>query len=153
MVSTGEFRYSRAAEREARRRQRELARLEKEKAKLSALELARLEVESYENELDVLLSIHKEPCQPWDWIALASALPPPPPIQYFYHESRAKQLAVVSNLGRSDTTKTSIEKARMQDESEFQQMTQSYSSELANTKKFGMVSCGKVNFMTIWRLS
>ena len=38
----------------------ELQRRAKEQAKLSALEQARLEVETYENRIDVLLSVHKE---------------------------------------------------------------------------------------------
>ena len=61
-------------EREAKRRQRELERRLKEQAKLSALEQARLEVEAHENELEVLLSIHKERSAAVDWRAFASGL-------------------------------------------------------------------------------
>ena len=50
----------RREEREAQRRLRELERQAKEQAKLSAIEQARLEVERFENQLEVLLSVHKE---------------------------------------------------------------------------------------------
>jgi hypothetical protein len=46
--------------REAQKRQRELERLAKQQVKLSAIEQARLEVETHENRLEVLLSTHKE---------------------------------------------------------------------------------------------
>lgn len=69
----------RQLQREAQKRRRELERQAKEMAKLSALEQARLEVETFENSLDVLLSVHKEPCEQWDWISVAAALKPPAP--------------------------------------------------------------------------
>src|SRR4051794_20395375 len=63
-------------EREAQRRQRELERRVKEQAKLSAIEQAKLEVESYENTLEVLLSVHKEQGKSWDWLQVLASLPP-----------------------------------------------------------------------------
>jgi hypothetical protein len=57
-------------ERDSQKRRRELERLAKESAKLSAVEQARLDVETFENQLDVILSIHKEPCREWDWLAI-----------------------------------------------------------------------------------
>lgn len=69
----------RRRQRDAQRQQRELERRKKEQAKLSAIEQARLEVETYENRLEVLLSVHKEQGPTWDWTALAAALPPPCP--------------------------------------------------------------------------
>ena len=53
----------------------------KEQAKLSAAEQARLEVESFENSLDVLLSIHKEARPKFDWMEPLSSLPPHTPIR------------------------------------------------------------------------
>ena len=50
----------RRSQREEQRRHKELQRRAKEHAKLSVLEQARLEVETYENCLEVFLSIHKE---------------------------------------------------------------------------------------------
>ena len=66
-------------QRDAQKRQRELDRRIKEQAKLSAIEQARLEVETHENQLDVLLSVHKAQGETWDWVALAASLPPPCP--------------------------------------------------------------------------
>ena len=56
----------RRQEREAQKRQRELERQNKEQVKLSAIEQARLEVEIYENKLEVLLSVHRQQGEIWD---------------------------------------------------------------------------------------
>jgi hypothetical protein len=102
MAWTGTFREMEAAqrrrERDAQKRQRELERQNKEQAKLSAMEQARLEVEIYENRLDVLLSVHKEQGEIWDWVALAASLPPPCPQKNSYHELKTKQLMLVSTV-------------------------------------------------------
>lgn len=66
----------RREERTARKRQRDLERMLKEQAKLSAQEQARLEVESFENAVDVLLSVHREANPKFDWMALVAALSP-----------------------------------------------------------------------------
>ena len=71
----------RRQERESRQRQKELEKRRKEMAKLSELDQARLEVESFENELDVLVSMHKDCRDPIDWLALATALPPHAPMK------------------------------------------------------------------------
>lgn len=51
----------------------------KEQAKLSAQEQARLEVDAFENELELLLSVHKEASPRFDWMEPLSALPPHKP--------------------------------------------------------------------------
>jgi len=66
-------------ERESRRVQKELAKRAKGRQKLSELEAARLEVQTFENNLEVILSIHGESPEPFDWAALAVALAPPAP--------------------------------------------------------------------------
>ena len=76
----------RRLEREEKKRQKELERRLKEQAKLSAVEQARLAVEAHENELEVLLSVHKERSTAVDWRALSSALPPPEPPRLARHE-------------------------------------------------------------------
>jgi hypothetical protein len=75
-------------ERDAQRRQRELARQAKEQAKLSAIEQAKLEVESYENKLEILLSVHKEQGKNWDWLAVLTSLPPLSPQKTSFFELR-----------------------------------------------------------------
>ncbi len=66
----------RRAERESRRRQRELDRQRKQLEKMQELERAEYEVNVYENNIDLLLSVQKE-CGPiWNWEKLRSAEPP-----------------------------------------------------------------------------
>lgn len=115
-------------------RQRELERQAKEMVKLSALEQARLEVETYENSLEVLLSIHKEQSNPWDWMALATSLPPVPPHMRSHNELKASQRLAAStyqNRGTDD-----IQKAQQQDEREFQDAMQAYAVEHDEWAKF-----------------
>src|SRR5687767_1321389 len=76
-------------ERESRKRQKELERRVKEEAKLSAQEQARLAVERFDNELEVLLSVHKEQSAPMDWQSFATALPPHQPPKVARHEIAA----------------------------------------------------------------
>ena len=125
----------RKLQREAQRRQRELMRLEKEKAKLSAIEQASLEVETYENQLEVLLSVHKEPCEQWDWVSLASALPQPLPKNYFHGELRAKQFALVAFPQVPENSKLAIEKARASDEQNFQEAMRTHSTNTVEMEK------------------
>ena len=86
----------RREERAAQRRRRELERRLKESAKLSALEYARLEVETYENSIDLLLSVHKEQSIPVDWAKLAAALPPHQSPRLGRHEMAAEFERVAS---------------------------------------------------------
>jgi len=46
----------------------------KEQIKRSAIEQARLEVETHENKLEVLLSVPQAAGEIWDWVALASSV-------------------------------------------------------------------------------
>ena len=69
-------------ERAALKRQKELGRLLMEQAKLSAQEQARLEVEAFENSLEVLLSVHKDSSPKFDWMEPLSALPPHAPVNF-----------------------------------------------------------------------
>jgi len=92
-------------------------------------------VETYENQLDVLLSVHKEPCEQWDWASLATALPYPSPKNYFHHEIRARQLALVAHPQRPETSKSAIEQARALDEQSFQEATRIHATETAAMEK------------------
>lgn len=53
-----------------------LQRAEREREKMEQLELAQLEVDMYENQVELLKSIHKEADEPVDWAYLAKAEPP-----------------------------------------------------------------------------
>ena len=110
----------RRQQREAAKQFRELERRAKEQAKLSEMERARLDVEAHEKKLEVLLSVHKEQSEPWDWVAVASSLPPPPPLKRQDNELRTRQcLAVLAPEGRIDG-EAAVEQARQSDERLFQ---------------------------------
>lgn len=83
------------AERDARRRQRELEGQQKQLEKMQELERATYEVQVYENHLDVLLSVHKECGNPWDWESIHDSEPPVKPAR-----SNSLELAAQAELGR-----------------------------------------------------
>ena len=123
----------RRQQRDAKKRQRELERQTKEMAKLSALEQARLEVETFENGLDVLLSIHKEQTDTWDWPDIAASLPPVPPRRQSHNEFKARQMLAVAAIRKNAVTV--LETAQKQDEREYQEALQAYTTERAEWDK------------------
>jgi hypothetical protein len=124
----------RQQQREAKKRQRDLERQAKEMAKLSALEQARLEVETYENALEVLLSVHKEQAAPWDWPDLANSLSPVPPRRHSHNELKARQLLAFS-ASQQEATVT-VQQAQQKDEREYQEALQTHAVEYAEWGKF-----------------
>lgn len=119
--------------REAKSRQRELQRQLKEATKLSLLEQARLEVETYENSLDVLLSLHKEQTDPMDWLSIAASLPPIPPSRQRYNELKTRQrLAILTMVKNAEV---SIELAKQQDEREYLESVESYNTDYSEWSK------------------
>jgi len=78
-------------ERAVRRLARELAQQQKEKAKLDEQARARLEVQSYENRIDQLISLHREAGPSWDWGRVACSLPPLPPQKRGRNEFKVRQ--------------------------------------------------------------
>src|SRR5437867_4315521 len=133
MGPTGTLRAIQAAERrrqrEAQKRLREQERQAKEQAKFSAIAQARLEVEAYENRIQLLRSIHKEQCEVWDWPAVAASLPPPRPQNHSYHAQRANQRFTVLPPDKKEIAQFMLEQARLQDEQDFQTAMQSYSEQ------------------------
>jgi hypothetical protein len=125
----------RRKERDVQKRQRELERQNKEQAKLSAIEQSRLEVEIYENKLEVLLSVHREQGEIWDWLALASSLPPPSPQKKSNHELKTKQLMLVAASPQKERSDEAIAEACLQDEGVFQAAIQDYTSEMSEYNK------------------
>jgi hypothetical protein len=126
----------RRQEREERKRQKELERRNKEQAKLSELEQARLEVETHENALDVLLSVHKESSATFDWDAYACALPPHETPRLARHELAAQLQQVLLDIMQPDgATAEALEAARLLDEREHQAARADYEKELARWEK------------------
>ncbi len=141
--STGQ----RRQEREAQRRQRELERRAKEQAKLSAIEQARLEVETYENRLEVLLSVHRQQGEIWDWHAIVAALAPVCPQRLSNHEFRARQqsaILAVADLhpSQEEDRDATVEQARLRDEEEFQTALQTYTEEKVEWEKMKSLARG-----------
>src|SRR5579859_7396969 len=122
---------TRRAERDAQRRQRELEKRAKEQAKLSELEQARLEVDTYENRIEVLLSVHKEQGKSWDWLNILAALPPLAPKRNSSNELRAKQRVAVLHPDQKEAGASIIDQGRTEDERVFQEEVARYSSEIA----------------------
>jgi hypothetical protein len=125
----------RRQQREAQRRLRELERQAKEQAKLSAIEQARLEVERFENQLEVLLSVHKEHGETWDWTAIATSLPPPRPQRILRHEYRARQHVAVLPAQQKEASQHFIEQARLQDNEEFEKASKAYDEQMVEWEK------------------
>ena len=125
----------RRRQREAQKRQRELERQAKEKAKLSAIEQARMEVETYENRVELLRSVHKEQGEVWDWPAVAASLPPPRPQKHSYHEQRENQKLAVLPAEQKEAAQAMLKQARLQDEQDFQAAMQSYAEQMAEWEK------------------
>lgn len=130
----------RRQQREAQKRQRKLARQAKEQAKLSAIEQARLEVNTYENRLEVLLSVHKEQGEVWDWAGVAASLPLPTPQKHSYHELRAQQEACLLSPEQQPSCDSVIPQARLQDEQDYRQALQNHATEMADWEKLKALS-------------
>src|SRR5208282_1157716 len=113
----------RRREREAQKRLRERERQAKAQAKLSAIEQAQLEVETYEKRVELLLSVHKEQGEVWDWQAVAASLPPPRPKKTSFHEQKANQRFAVLQPEKKEAEQGMLEQARIQDERDFQTAT------------------------------
>jgi len=135
----------RRRQREAQKRQRELERRTKEQAKLSAIEQARLEVETYENRLEVLLSVHKEQGETWDWLALAATLAPVCPQRFSRHEFKLRQDLEVLAAKDPDTSQlqardAEVEQARLRDEQEYQNALIIYGEEKVEWQKMNSLA-------------
>jgi hypothetical protein len=127
----------RRQERDAQKRFRELERQVKDKAKRSAIEQARFEVERFESQLEILLSIHKEQGDIWDWLALAASLPPYRPRKFSRHELKTRQEAELTSL-RSISQReldSDFAKAQSADEQEFQEALALFSKEQAEWER------------------
>lgn len=107
---------SKRDERETRKRQKELERMHKELAKLTLLEQAQLDVATFENSIDILVSIHKESSPKFDWMEALSTLPPHAPLKMEQQQTIASFLALSSEQRDLETT---LANARAFDEDSF----------------------------------
>ena len=131
---------ARQVERDAQQRQRELERQRKQLEKMQELERAAYEVQLYENQIDLLLTVHKKCSDIWDWEAIRSSGPPISPSMSRTHEEAAQaeldgfKPGVFGHLRRrteskSDELVRAVEEARRADDDEYQEALQAYERE------------------------
>lgn len=81
---------ARRAERDARRQHNKLLRQQKQFNKMLLREQAVLEAQLFENQIELLRSMHKE-CGPvWDWETIKASLSPAAPTRTHERENAAK---------------------------------------------------------------
>lgn len=103
----------RAAERDAKRRQRELEKQQKQYEKMQALEQAAYEVEVYENDIEIIQSIHKECSDQIDWEIISKSQAPKKPSNLKNGEKSARSTADNYKPGFIDKIFKKEEKKRM----------------------------------------
>lgn len=132
--------FARAMNRAAIRNQRELQKQQKMIAKMQENERAAYEVQVYQNHIDLLLSVHKECGEIYDWAEIEHSEPPAKPERLNQHEDAAKlnlsslKIGLSDKLlGRGDAKKKqlldAIEDATRLDEKEYQDALTSYQNE------------------------
>lgn len=132
----------RRSERDAKRRQRELEMQRKQLEKMQELERAEYEVQVFENYLDVLLSVHKECGDVWDWEAIRDSDPPSKPSRTNASEKAAlvalesyKPGSMDKLLRRAESKRENlaraVEEAKMDDEKDYQNAIENYQKEIA----------------------
>jgi len=132
--------FARAMNRAAVRNQRELQKQQKMIAKMQETEKAAYEVQVYQNHIDLLLSVHKECGEIYDWAEIEHSEPPAKPDRLHQHEDVAKlnlsslKIGLSDKLlGRGDTKKKqlldAIEDAKKLDEKEYQDALTLYQNE------------------------
>jgi hypothetical protein len=115
--------------RAALRRQKELQRQQRELAKASELDQARLAVEAYENDVEVLLSVHKECAPNRDWDQMAAALEPFPPQKSRRREFEARQRASIAPQSQNESAQGALVEAMDADEAQ-------HAAELSEYREF-----------------
>ncbi len=129
----------RAAERDAKRRQRELERQEAHYAKMQDLEQAAYEVDVYENHLDVIQSIHKECSPPIDWNQIFLSERPQEPQKTNNNEAKAQSLlysykpGLIDRLFKREQKKRQILSKKLVEAIKSDELE--YSDKISNWKK------------------
>lgn len=141
---------SRRAEREANRRRRALEKEHQQYERMQEIERARHEVELYENQIELLVSVHSECGAEWDWRAIQNAQPPEEPVRGHRREHNA-QVALENfspsiwdtMLGRTAAKQAgleeAVEEARHRDEQGYRQALADYKAAMIdwdNSRQF-----------------
>jgi tellurite resistance protein len=128
---------SRRAERNSQRRYRQLVRDSVSRAKMEARQRTAYEVEVYENQIERLVSVHKESPEPWNWNLIYNTPPPIAPQRSVAREAQAQLVLDSFRPGFLDklfgrveskrqTLQQSVGMAQAQDEQEYQKIYQEY---------------------------
>ncbi len=116
-------------EREELRVAREIGRSRKLKEKADEMERATLEVEEYGANLGVLLSLHREVGEQWDWRKIAASLPPFPPAETNRRQLRAQQDLAIASQEKQKQAESIMEEARRDDRLESEAAVRVYEKE------------------------
>jgi len=137
---------ARAAERDAKRRQRELEKQLKQYEKMQELEQATYEVAVHENHIEVIQSIHKE-CNPViDWETIALSNQPAEPRKTNHNEAQAREYledytpGFIDRLFKREQKKRAslsqkLEEAIIADEENYQSRISEWSSQTEEWKE------------------
>lgn len=137
---------SRASDRNAKRRQRELEQKQKQYKKMQELEQAAYEVELYENHIEIIKSLHVECSPPIDWTKIAVSNEPNEPQRMHIHETKARieadnyKPSFIDRLFKREVKKRSdfnvkIEKAIEKDTVEYLAMLSKWEQEIIDWKE------------------
>ncbi|MFU1517108.1 hypothetical protein ACM25P_01005 [Vreelandella alkaliphila] len=133
----------RAADRDAKRRQRELEKERKYYEKMELLEQAEYEVRAFENYIEIIQSIHKECSDKIDWHRIAGSESPEVPQKATHNETKASYLASQYKpglfdrlLGRTERRRAKINEAiplaKEEDEKEYQSRLEEWKEQVAD---------------------
>ena len=131
----------RAAERDAKRRQRELEKEQKHFEKMELLEQAAYEVDVYENHIEIIQSLHKDCSELIDWLSIAKSTPPKEPSKASAKETGATYKAnnykpsFIDNVFKKADKKQkalneAISKARKEDLNEYETKLKKWKSDV-----------------------
>ncbi|XXX80089.1 hypothetical protein WMF30_15080 [Sorangium sp. So ce134] len=143
----------RRAERDALRRRRELIAQAAAVERMQDQQRAAYEVALFENYLQVIVSVHKECWNPWDWRQIAAAAPPPAPVYAGRHEAAAQHAlqnyepSVTEKLFKQDTKRRQtlaedVGRARQQDQAEHHMALQQHQQAMAQWQWYSHVAQG-----------
>lgn len=122
-------------EREELRVARELGRARKDREKAEEKQLAQWEVEEFQNRLNVLLSLHREAAETWDWNRIIASFPPCPPVAATRRERRVGQdLALAPAAGQKEA-ETLLEEAKQGDRLENEAVLKLFEEEKAEWER------------------
>ena len=135
--------YERAKKRQEReeiRIAREIGQTRMRQEKANELERAQLEVDEFEAQKEVILSLHREVGEQWDWPEIAATLPPPPPAAINRRQMRALQDLAIASEAEQKRAEDIIEEARKGDRLEGEAALRIYETEKAEGERMSALA-------------